>query len=113
MAMSMAKLTGHRIISASHKWMTTQDAPRCDESAAQHSKSFHGLQRVLGAGRHIAARRWKQRGYPALVSPEHPQCQPLHFYFSAIFLAITSKARLTSSSRIGNSTFKTDFFGLI
>src|SRR6266481_9779594 len=98
MVVVMAKVNGHRVISAFYKRMTPQEAQKCHEPAAQHSESLNRFNRVLGAGRHIAARWRKQRRKPSLVSPQRPKCQSFHIYFSAIFLAITSNARLISSN---------------
>src|SRR5438105_4196473 len=93
--------------------MAAQQTPDGHDPAAQHSEAVDGLHCIVGASGNVTARRRKQGRNPALISPQRPQCRRFHFYFSAVFLAMTSKARFTSSSSIENSTLSTDFFGLI
>src|SRR5271155_5533551 len=99
--------------------MAAQNPPCRLCSTTQRSIALYRFHRVLGARRQVAAGWRKRRRNPSLINPQQPESERFHLstifvhYLSAIFLAIKSNARPTSSSTTENSTVNTDFFGLM
>src|SRR6202158_4235060 len=93
--------------------MAPQYAPSCHRPPAPRPIPLHRFHRILRTRRYVAARRRKRWRNPPFVKSQQPERERLHFYFSTSLLAITSRARPTSSSTTENSSVSTDFFGLI
>ncbi len=78
MSSEQIKLLGHGIPAAVRKRIAAQNTKCPEPDAANAAESFDRLQRIMRAGRTIAAHRRKQRRYKPLIASNQPDDDVSH-----------------------------------